>query len=334
MKASVFTRYGPPEVLKLTEVATPAPGDGDVLVRVRATSVNFGDTLVRNFRSVSPRKFHMPLLFWLIGRVTFGLLRPRVTILGSEFAGDVEAVGGGVGSFRAGDRVFGYRGSHMGAYAEYLRVPETAVMAPMPTNLTYEEAASIPYGAIMALGLLRKLKLQPGQRVLVVGATGGIGQALVQIASTHFGARVTGVCGPSGVDSLRALGVDEVIDYTREDFADRDEVYDVIIDVLGKNSFERCRRVLTPNGRMVFVSFKAPQLLQMLRTRFGGGQKVMCALTSETAEQLMFIKGLIEAGKLRPFVDRAFTLEQAAAAHRYAESPEKKGNVVITVPGG
>lgn len=332
MRASVFTSYGPPEVLRLAEVVAPVPGDQDVLVRVRATSVNFGDTLVRNFRSISPRKFHMPFLFWLIGRTTFGLLRPRTTILGSEFAGDVEAVGRRVTRFQVGDRVFGYRGSSMGAYAEYLRVPEKAVMVPMPGNLTYEEAASIPYGAIMAVGLLRKLRLQPGQRVLVIGASGGIGLALVQIAAAHFGARVTGVCGPSGVEVLRGLGADRVIDYTREDFVDRGEVYDVIIDVLGRSAFERCRRVLTPDGRMVFVSFKMPQLLQMLRTRFGHGQKVICALMTETADDLMFIKGLIEAGKLRPCVGRTFPLEQAAAAHRYAESSEKQGNVVITVP--
>ena len=332
MKASVFARYGPPEVLKLTEVAKPAPGDEDVLVRVRATSVNFGDTLVRNFRSISPSRFHMPFLFWLIGRTSFGLLRPRITILGSEFAGDIEAVGRRVRRFKVGDRVFGYRGSRMGAYAEYLRVPENAVMAPMPGNLTYEEAASIPYGAIMALGLLRKLKLRRGQRILVVGASGGIGQAIIQIASAHFGARVTGVCGPSGVESVRALGAEQVIDYTREDFVERGEIYDVIIDVLGRNSFARCKRVLAPNGRMVFVSFKMPQLLQMLKTRFRGDQKVICALMTETVDDLVFVTGLIEAGKLRPCVDRTFRLEQAAAAHRYAESPEKKGNVVITVP--
>jgi len=332
MKASVFTSYGPPEVLKLTEVAKPVPGDEDVLVRVRATSVNFGDTLVRDFRSVSPSRFHMPFLFWLIGRISFGWLRPRTTILGSEFAGDVEAVGRKVTRFKAGDRVFGYRGSHMGAYAEYLCVPDKAVMAPMPANLTYEEAASIPYGAIMALELLRKLKLQPGQRVLVVGAAGGIGHAIVQIASAHFRVRVSGVCGPSGVESLRSLGAEQVIDYTREDFVERAEVYDVIIDVLGKSSFARCRRVLAPNGRLVFVSFKMRQILQMLRTRFRKGQKVICALMTETSDDLIFIKGLIEAGTLRPSIGRTFPLEQAAAAHRYAESPEKRGNVAITVP--
>lgn len=332
MRASVFTSYGPPEVLQLTEVATPLPGDEDVLVRVRATSVNFGDTLVRNFRSISPRRFHMPLLFWLIGRASFGLLRPRVTILGSEFAGDIEAIGRRVTRFAVGDRVFGYRGSSMGAYAEYLRVPESAVMAPMPANLTYEEAASMPYGALMALGLLRKLRLRPGERLLVIGASGGMGQAMVQIATTQFGAHVTGVTGPSSVDSVRALGVAQVIDYTREDFVARGEIYDVIVDVLGKYSFARCRRVLAPDGRMVFASFKMPQLLQMLWTRLRGGQRVICTLMTETPEDLRFVKQLIEDGKLRPAVDRTFPLEQAAAAHRYAESPEKRASVVISVP--
>lgn len=332
MKASVFTRYGPPEVLALAEVATPVAGAEDVLVRVRATSVNFGDTLVRDFRSVSPGKFHMPFLFWLIGRLTFGVLRPRKHILGSEFAGEVEAVGAGVTRFAPGDRVFGYVGSTMGAYAEYVRVPEKGVITPMPANITAQEAATIPYGAIMALGLLRKLDLQPGQRVLVVGAAGGIGLSLVQIASKHFGARVAGVCGPAGAPSVASLGAGLVIDYTKEDFTERSEVYDIIIDVLGKNSFQRCQRVLAPDGRMVFASFKARQILQMLRTKIHGRRKVLCILTNEKAEDLAFIKGLIEAGKYAPCVDRAFPLAGAAAAHRYAAGPEKHGNIAITVP--
>ena len=331
MKASVFTEYGPPEVLRVEEVAKPVPKDRDVLIGVHATTVNFGDTLVRNFKAVSPGKFHMPFLFWLIGRGSFGFTRPRRTILGSEFAGEVEAVGRSVTRFRVGDRVFGYSGPRMGAYAEYLCTSEGAVMSPMPANLTYEEAAAIPYGAIMALGLLRKVHLQAGQRVLVNGASGGIGPAVVQLAVSHFGARVTGVCGPSRLEYVRSLGADNVIDYTKQDYVDTGETYDLIVDILGKSSFARCKRSLTPHGRLVFLSFKMKQVFQMLWTSMFGRRRVSCVLVNEKAEDLTFIKGLIEAGKIRPAVDRTFPLEQAADAHRYAESGAKMGQVVIAV---
>ena len=331
MKASVFTEYGPPEVLQVKEVPMPVPKDRGVLIRVHATPVNFGDTLVRNFRAVSPRKFHMPFLFWLIGRTSFGFTRPRRTILGSEFAGEVAAVGKNVTRFRVGDQVFGYCGPSMGAYAEYLCIPEDGVMAPKPAKLTYVEAAAIPYGAIMALGLLRKVQLQAGQRVLVNGASGGIGPTVVQLAVSQFGARVTGVCGTSRVEYVRSLGADNVIDYTKQDYVDSGESYDLIVDILGKSSFARCKRSLTPNGRLVFVSFKMKQIFQMLWTSMVGSRKVICVLVSEKTEDLVFIKGLIEAGKIRSVVDRTFPLERAAEAHRYAESGARKGHVVISV---
>lgn len=332
MKAAVFTRYGPPEVLHLAQVAHPVLGDRDVLVRVRATSVNFGDTLVRNFRAISPRKFHMPLPFWLIGRATFGVTRPRRSVLGSEFAGEVVEVGRDVTRFRVGDEVFGYSGAHMGAYAEYLSVPERGVMTSKPSTLTYQEAAAIPYGGIMALGLLSKAHLIPGQNVLVIGASGGIGPAVVQLAVSQFGARVTGVCGTARVGYVRALGAEHVIDYTQQNYLDSAETYDVIIDILGKSSFGQCRRLLTPQGRLIFVSFKAKQLCQMLWTSVVGGRRVVCVLVNEKPDDLVVIKSLVEAGKLRSVVDRAFPLQQAAQAHRYAESGSKTGAVVITVP--
>lgn len=332
MKAAVFTEYGPPEVLHLSDVAEPVPEDRDVLVRVRATSVNFGDTLVRNFRAISPRKFHMPFMFWLIGKGTFGFTRPRRAVLGSEFAGEVVAVGRAVTRFKVGEQVFGYSGPHMGAYAEYLCVPEDAVMVSKPSTLKDEEAAAIPYGAIMALGLLRKAHIQPGHRVLVVGASGGIGPAVVQLAVSEFGALVTGVCGTSRVDYVRALGAENVIDYTQQDYVDSAETYDVIIDILGKSSFRRSKSSLTPHGRLIFVSFKAKQLCQMLWTSVVGGRRVVCVLVNEKPDDLVFIKGLIEAGQIRSVVDKAFPLQQAAQAHRYAESGAKTGAVVITVP--
>lgn len=219
----------------------------------------------------------------------------------------------------------------MGAYAEYVRIAETGVVTTKPANVSDEEAAATPYGAIMALGLLKKLHLQPGQRVLVVGASGGIGPAIVQLASRHIGATVSGVCGTARLGYVKSLGATVVIDYTREDVVARPEIYDVIIDVLGKSTFARYRRILAPQGRLVFLSFKLKQILQMLGTSLGGGRKVVCALVSERQEDLVEIRHLMEAGTLRTVVDRSFPLDQAAEAHRYAESGAKTGAVVITV---
>jgi NADPH:quinone reductase-like Zn-dependent oxidoreductase len=331
MKAAFLTAFGPPEVLQLCEVPEPAPHDREVLIRVHAASVGFGDTLVRNLAAISPRQFHMPLLFWLIAKLAFGLRKPRVRILGSEVSGEVQAVGRAVTRFKKGDPVFGYCGPRMGGYAELLRMPEDGVLAVKPAGMTHEQAAAIPYGAVMALGLLRKAQLRPGHRVLVVGASGGIGPAVIQLAKHHFGADVAGVCGTARLDYVKSLGADLAIDYTREDFVDRSETYDVIIDILGKSSFYRCRRLLRPGGRMLFVSFKMKQILQALWTAVSGDRKAVCVLLSERQEDLVFLKGLMEAGKLTSTVDRSFPLAQAAQAHRYAESGAKKGYVVITV---
>jgi NADPH:quinone reductase-like Zn-dependent oxidoreductase len=331
VKASILTGFGCPDVLQLRDVAEPAPDDDDILVRVHAASVGFGDTLVRNLAAISPRKFHMPLLFWLIAKMVFGVRKPRVDILGSEFAGEVEAVGRAVTRFAKGDSVFGFCGPRMGAYAEYLRMPEDGVLAAKPANMTYEQAAAIPYAAVMALGVLRKARLRPGQRVLVVGASGGIGPAILQLAKAHFGAEVAGVCGTARLDYIRSLGADPAIDYTREDFADRPETYDLIIDILGKSSFLRCRKVLRPHGRLIFVSFKTAKVLQSLWTSVFGNRKAVCALVTEKQEDLVLLKGLIEAGKIGSIVDRSYPLAQAAEAHRYAESGAKKGYVVVSV---
>jgi NADPH:quinone reductase-like Zn-dependent oxidoreductase len=318
-------------VLQLREVASPAVGDHDVLVRVHAASVGFGDTLVRNLAAVSPRRFHMPFLFWVIARLAFGVRRPRVRVLGSEFAGEVAEVGRAVTRFRRGDAVFGFSGPRMGAYAELLKLPEDGVLAPKPPSLSYAQAAAIPYGAVTALALLRKVALQPGQRVLVVGASGGIGPAVVQLARKRFGAEVAGVCGAARLDYVRSLGADLAIDYAREDFADRPETYDVVIDIPGKSSFSRCRRVLRPGGRLVLVSFKERQLLQALWTALLGDRKVVCVLVNERPEDLASVRELVEGGALTSVVDRTFPLELAAEAHRYAESGARRGPVVVAV---
>lgn len=335
MRAAFFTEFGPPEVLHVRDVATPvATGGHDVLIRVHATSVNFGDTLVRNFAAVSPRSFHMPWVFWFIGKLTFGFSTPRIHILGSEFAGTVETVGELVTRFKKGDSVFGYRAARMGAYAEYLVMRDDGVVTAKPANMAFAEAAGCPYGAVTALGLLTKIRLQPGQRVLVVGASGGIGPPIVQLAARHFGARVTGVCSTARLAYVTALGAEAVIDYTQEDFVERAGTYDVVIDILGKTSFARGRRILAPHGRLVYVSFKMKQILQMLWTSVFSDQKVICALVTERQEDLVAVRTLVEAGTLRSVVDRTFPLEQAAEAHRYAESDAKTGAVVISLQAG
>ncbi len=330
MKAVVYTEYGSPEVLHLTEIAKPTPKDNEIGIRICATSVNYGDLLARNFKNVSPRQFNMPLVFWVGARLVFGLSKPKVTVLGSEFAGEVEAVGNAVTRFKVGDPVFGYLGQSMGAYAEYLCMPEDGIVAIKPTNMTHEEATAVPMGAFTALNVLRKVSIQPGQKVLINGASGAIGSHAVQLAR-HYGAEVTGVCGTARLDTVKALGANQVIDYTKEDFTQNGETYDVILDVLGKSSFSRCKGSLKPNGVYLLSSFKMKQLVQMLWTSLVGSQKVICALASEKTEDLIAIKELIEAGVIKSIVDRCYPLEQAAEAHRYVESGQKTGTVIITV---
>jgi NADPH:quinone reductase-like Zn-dependent oxidoreductase len=333
MKAVVYTEYGSPDVLHLKEIEKPTPKDNEILIRVHATSIGTGEIWVRNFKAISPRKFSMPAALWLPARLTFGFNKPKKQILGSEFAGEIEAVGKEVKRFKAGDPVFGYRGMNFGANAEYLCMPAAGLVALKPANVTYEEATVIPYGALTALTLLRKVNIQPGQKVLINGASGGIGSGAVQLAK-YYGAEVTGVCGTPRLDMLKALGADHVIDYTQEDFTRSGETYDLILDIQGKASFARCKQVLKPNGRLLYVSFKMKQVFQMLRTSLFGRQKVICALSNETVEDLNFIRELVEAGKIKSVIDRCYPLEQTADAHRYVESGHKRGSIVITIGPG
>lgn len=334
MKAIVYTEYGPANVLQIKEVEKPAPKENEILIKIHATSVTVGDLWARNFKAISPGKFSMPLPFWLPARLYFGFNKPKVNILGAELAGKVEAVGKDVKRFKKGDLVFGYPGQSMGAYAEYLCMPEDGFVAHKPSNMTYEEAAVVPYGAITALNLLQKINLRPGQKILINGASGGIGSAVVQIAKHHFGAHVTGVCGTPRLDFVKSLGADKVIDYTKEDFTQNGEIYDVIFDIQGKCSFSRCKKSLTPDGILLFASFKMKQVLQMVWTSMRGGKRVICALATGGNEYLLASKELIEAGKIKAIIDRCFPLEQTAEAHRYVENGHKKGHVVITVNEG
>lgn len=330
MKAIVYEEFGPPDVLQLKDVEKPSPKDNELLIRVDATTVNYGDITARNFRNISPRKFNMPFLFLIFARLYFGLRKPRVRILGSEFAGRIEAIGKDVKWFREGDEVFGYRGQPMGAYAEYLCMPEKGVVAAKPANMTAEEAACIPYGAITALNILKKADIRSGQKVLVNGASGGIGSAAVQLAK-HYGAEVTGVCATPRLEFVRSLGADKVIDHTKEDFTERDETYDLIFDILGKSSFARCKNSLKKNGRYLLASFKTKPLFQMLWTSMRSGKKVICGMSSYRSEDLASIKELAGAGKIKAIIDRRYPLEQAAEAHRYVETGLKKGSIVITL---
>ena len=330
MKAIVYTEYGPPEVLQLKEVEKPAPKDNELLIRVHAASVNYGDIVTRNFANIPTREFNMPALFMLPTRIAFGYKKPKNTILGAELAGEVESVGKDVKRFKKADQVFGYPGQKMGANAEYLCMPEDGMVGIKPDNMTFEEAACVPYGGIMALSHLIKVNVQSGQKVLINGASGGIGSIALQLAKS-YGAEVTGVCGTPRLEYVKSLGADKVIDYTKEDFTESGEKYDLIYDILGKSSFSRCKNSLTQNGRYLLASFKMGKILQMIGTSIIGKKKVICAIASEKQEDMTILKGLVEAGKIKTIIDRTFPLEQTAEAHSYVEKGLKKGHIVISL---
>ncbi len=331
MKAIFFTEYGSPAVLQLKEVAKPTPKDNEILVRIHATPVNYGDLTARNFAHLTSSEFNMPALLFVPARISFGWNKPKINILGSELAGQVEAVGKQVTRFKPGDQVFAYVGMNMGANAEYICLPENGTVALKPANLSYDEAATLPYGAVMAVSLLKKARLQPGQKVLINGASGGIGAMAVQLAK-YYGAEVTGVCGTPRLEYVKSLGTDKVIDYTQQDFTQNGETYDLIFDILGRSSFSRCKGSLKPQGIYLLASFKSQALFDMLWTSLTGRkQRVICAMADEKAENLVFIKELVEAGKVKALIDKRFPLEKTAEAHRYIEKGHKQGQVVITV---
>ena len=327
MKAIVYTEYGPPEVLQLKEVEKPSPKGDEVLIRIHATAATTGDVNARGFTFVPPGFGPLP-------RLMFGLRKPKKTILGSEVAGEIEAIGKDINQFKEGDQVFGIDGVHLGAYAEYVCRTEEGALAIKPANMTYEEAAAVPFGATTALYFLRdKGNIQNGQKVLINGASGSVGSAAVQLAR-YFGAEVTGVCSTTNIELVRSLGADKVIDYRKEDFTQSAETYDSIFDtVVGKTSFSRCKSSLKQGGIYLAVAGGLKELIQMLWTTVIGNKKVIFGggEASERKEYLIFLKVLIEAGRIKAVIDRRYPLEQTAEAHRYVDKGHKKGNVVITV---
>ena len=324
MKAILHTRYGPPEVLQLKEVDKPVPKDNEVLIKVYATTVSTGDCNARNFTFV-PAVFHLP------ARLMFGIFRPRIHILGTEMAGLIEAVGKDVKRFKEGDRVFGTPGMRFGTHAEYTCIPEDGVLAIKPINMKFDEAAAVFFGAHTALFYLRdKGNIQPGQKVLINGASGSIGTFAVQLAK-YFGAHVTGVCSTTNLELVISLGADKVIDYTKEDFTKSNETYDLILDTVGKTSFSCCKNSLKQKGIFLPCIMGFPELMQILWTSVKGGKKVKGGVAIEKTEDIIFLKELIETGKIRSVIDRCYPLEQIPKAFQYVEKGHKKGNVVIIV---
>ena len=323
MKAIVCTKYGPPDVFQLEEIEKPIPKDNEVLIKVFATTANAADARIRSA--------DFPLLFWLPLRLMMGFRGPKQNILGVEVAGEIEAVGSAVTRFKPGDQVFASTGSAMGGYAEYTCLPEDAEMALKPANLTFEEAAAVPHGALCALHYLRKGNVLSGQKVLIFGASGSIGTYAVQLARM-FGAEVTGVCSTAKVDMVKTLGADHVIDYTSEDFTRNGQIYDAIFDTIGKSLFGGSVRSLKENGYYLrAVHLTLPSILKGLWTSMTTSKKVIGGVASYTSENLNYLRELIEAGELTAVVDRSYPLEQTAEAHRYVEAGHKKGNVAITV---
>lgn len=318
MKAVICTGYGSPDVLQLHEVEKPTPKAGEVLVKIYATAVTASDCIIRGFKLPwwHPMGFMMGLVI--------GFSKPRNPILGLVLAGEVEAVGNAVTAFRQGDQVYGFTGTRFGCYAQYLCLPEKhqtallptipGVVALKPSNMTYEEAAAIPYGCILALHALKKGRIQPGQQVLIYGASGAIGTAAVQIAKYHFGAKVTGVCGTANRELVKSLGADEVLDYTQQDSPNDGVLYDFVLDAVGKKKSSKlklaCQKALTPDGKYVSIDEGSPR---------------------PQPEDLVLLKGLIEAGQFKAIIDRCYPLESISEAHRYVDLGHKKGNVVITV---
>ncbi len=317
MKAIKFTSYGAPEVLQLKEVDKPTPKEDEILIRIIATAVNSGDI---RLRKADP---------WAV-RLFLGLTKPKINILGGVFSGEIEAIGKNVTKFKVGDEVFGATGMSFGAYADYKCLPENGILAIKPVNITHQQAATIPFGATTALYFLKKAGIKYGQKVLIYGASGAVGSAAVQLAK-FWGAEVTGVCSTSNIGLVRSLGADCVIDYTKKDFTTNGETYDVIFESVNKLSFSASIKSLKKNGRLILGASGLPQQLHGVWTTRTSNQKIISGMIKQKAEDIIFLKELIERGFYKAVVDRTYPLEEMVEAHRYVEQGHKRGNVAITL---
>jgi len=317
MKAIVNTQYGAPEVFQLKEVEKPQPKDNEVLVRIRATAVNSGDWRLRKADPYAVRFF-------------FGLKKPRITILGGVFSGEVEAVGKNVTLFKPGANIFGSTDMRFGAYAQYKCLPENSAMALKPNVLSHEEAAVIPFGASTALHFLKKVNIKAGQNVLIYGASGSVGTAAVQLAK-YYGANVTAVCSTANLEMVNSIGADKVIDYTKTDFTKSTERYDVIMCTTNKLSFSQSIKSLHKKGTLILSDAGISEMLKGVWTSITSSQKVLTGVIRQDAGTIQFLKELIDTGKLKAVIDRTYSLEQMTEAHAYVELGHKKGNVAITV---
>lgn len=317
MKAVVYTEYGSPAVLQVKTLEIPVPKDHELLIKVNATAVNSGDVRLRKADPFAVRFF-------------FGLWKPKIQVLGAVFAGEVVAVGKQVKLFKVGDAVFGHTDMRFGAYAAYLCFPENGSIALKPVAITNEAAAVVPFGGVTALHFIKKAMIKPSQKVLVVGASGAVGSAAVQIASS-YGANVTGVCSTANKDLVLSIGANKVIDYTKEDFTQQGEVYDVIFDAVNTISIARSLHCLAKNGTMILSAAGMSEMLQGALVSAFSKRKVLTGVISHQATDILFLKSLIEAGKYQPIIDKTFSLDEITAAHAYVEQGHKKGNVAVTL---
>lgn len=324
MKAILHSKFGPPDELQVKEIDKPVPRDNEVLIKIHATTVTSTDCNARNFTFV-------PKIFKLPSRLFFGIFRPKINILGIDLAGEIEEVGKDIKKFKKGDQIFGTTGIAFGSHAEYTCMPEDGVLSIKPSSMAWEEAAAVFLGAHTALFFLRdKGNIQAGQKILIYGASGGIGTFAVQLAK-YFGAKVTGVCSTTNLKMVKSLGADKVIDYTKKDFTSQSGTYDLVFDTIGKTSFSQCKSLLKKKGVFLTASMGLPEIIQIMWTSMTGGKKVKGGVAVERVEDIYFFTKLIRAGKLKSVIDRCYPLEEIAEAFQYVEKGHKKGNVAIVV---
>ncbi len=317
MKAAVYDHYGSPQVLQLKEVPKPIPKKNEILISIKATAVNSGDVRLRKADPFAVRFF-------------FGLFKPKIKILGSVFSGEVESVGINVKLFKEGDQVFGHTTMSLGAYAEYICVPEDGSLALKPANIEHIQAAAIPFGGVTALYFIKKALLKEHQKILVVGASGAVGTAAIQLAKS-YGAIATGVCSTANIDLVKSIGADHVIDYTKEDFTRNGEVYDLIFDTVNTISVSRSLRSLTKKGVMILSAAGMAQMFRGMWINTTTNRTVLMGVIRHNAEDISFLKKLIETDKFKPVIDRTYPIEQIAEAHAYVETGHKKGNIAINL---